>query len=59
MYIVRRPNVSDIGEQKMPPTVCPIRYSDTKAKYASVLLMPYSSLADPAAAVPEELIPVM
>jgi hypothetical protein len=48
-----------MGEQNMPPTVCPMRYSDTNAKYASVLLIPYSALAEFAAAVPEELMPVM
>ena len=39
MYSVRRPNVSDIGEQTMPPTVCPSKYIVTKAKTPSVLLM--------------------
>jgi len=51
MYRVRRPNVSDIGEQIMPPRVWPSRYTVTKAKTPSVLLMWYSSLAESDAAV--------
>ena len=51
MYSVRRPKVSDIGEQMMPPRVWPSRYMVTKAKTPSVLLIWYSSRAESDAAV--------
>jgi len=51
MYRVRRPKVSDIGEQMMPPRVWPSKYMVTKAKTPRVLLMWYSSLAESDAAV--------
>jgi hypothetical protein len=51
MYSVRRPKVSDIGAQTMPPRVWPSRYMVTKANTPRVLLMWYSSRAESDAAV--------